>query len=488
MAPAADISWQSVFIDAKVHGPFTKPDANGTVKINALAAAGTRIGSLTADVTGNAGQVKLNATVSDLHLPGPRPDIFAADPVTLTASAQLDAADRPVTFDLHHPLVSIQGTARTAGVQQVQAHLVLPDLSPLAAAAGVDLQGHTDFAIQAELADQTTTAAVKGRVSITGGMAPVPALIGDDGSIDFAASMHGQDITVSRMEVNGKALDVSATGGLSDQTLHADWSVALADLSAVQPSLSGRVDAKGHATGKLNDLAVQADVGADLSAKGFSPGHITAKVDATGLPTAPHATVTADGALLDSPLALALTADESAGAFKVDVSQASWKSLQAGGTASLTPPAVIPVGSLHIDIGRLADFEPLLGRPLTGQANATLDSDDSAAKLNVSVRDAALTGTAAISKAMLNATITDPTGHPAIDGSFTADGVSAGTTKSVSARMTAKGPIDAVGITVAADAPEVGGGPAKLAAAGTLDAEVELWRFLGWRRAGSSRS
>jgi translocation and assembly module TamB len=472
MAPADGISWQSVLVDATVHGPFTKPDANGTIKIASLNAGGARIGALAADITGNSGAVRLHATVEDLHVPGPKPDIFAAAPVTLDVSARLDEADRPATFALSHPLVSATGTAKTGGVQQVQAHLALPDLAPLAAVGGVEISGSTDLDIQAEMDNGTTTAAAKGRVSITGGMAPVPALIGDNGSIDVAASMRGQDITLSRLSVNGKALDVTAQGGLSaDRAINADWSVALADLTAVQPSLSGRVDVKGHAGGKLDDLAVQADIAADLAAKGYTSGHITAKVDATGLPSAPHATVNADGTLLDAPLSLALNAEEANGAFKADISQASWKSLRIGGTASLSPPAVIPTGNLHVDLGRLADLEPLLGRPVAGQANATLDSDENAAKLTLTVRDASLPGTAAISKVVLNATVTDPTGHPAVDGTLAADGVSAASVKSLSARVTAKGPMEAVGITVAADAPEVAGGPAKLTTAGTLNAQ-----------------
>ena len=475
MAPAAGISWQSVLLDATLHGPFTKPDADGTVKIDLLEAGGARIGSLAADVTGNSGAVRLHATVRDLHVPGPKPDLFAADPVVLDASARLDEADRPLTFKLRHALVALDGTAQTEGAQQVHAHLALPDLAPLAAAAGTALAGHTDLDIQAAMQDGTTKAAVKGQVAITGGQAPVPALIGDNASIDLAASMHDQDITLSRLAVNGKALAVTAQGGLSDQTLNADWTVALADLAAVTPSgvtpvLAGRVDAKGHAGGKLNDLAVQADIDADLAAKGYTPGHIAAKIDATGLPSRPHATVDADGTLLDAPLTLALTADEANGAAKVDIAKASWKSLRGSGTASLTPPALVPTGNLKLDLGRLADLQPLLGRPLTGQANATLDSDNNRAKLLLTVRDAALPGTAAISRAMLNATVIDPNGHPAIDGTLTADGVSAGSARSISAKATAKGPIDAVGLTLAADAPDLAGGPAKLTTAGTLDA------------------
>jgi translocation and assembly module TamB len=470
MTPAAGVSWQSVLIDAKVHGPFTKPDADGTIKIDALNAAGARIGALDAKVTGNQGQVDLHAKASDLHVPGPKPDILASDPLTLDVSARLDAPDRPVTFALHHPLLSAEGTAHTEGDLQAQAHLILPNLTPLAAAGGTDLSGSTDLTITAETKDGTTTAAANGQVAITGGMAPVPALIGPDGRIDVAASMHGQDITLSRLAVNGKALTVSAQGGMQDQTLDLNWAVALADLTAIQPNLSGAMDAKGHAAGTLKDLAVQADLGADLAAKGYSSGHLTAHVDATGLPGAPHATVDASGTLLDAPLALALTADQTNGTINVNIGKASWKSLQAGGSLSLTPPAVIPAGNLHIEFARLADLQPLLGRPLAGQANATLDSDDKAAKLTLTVLNAALPGTAAISKAVLNAIVTDPTGHPIVDATFTADGISAASAKSLSARATAKGPLDALALTVTADAPAIAGGPVKLATAGTANA------------------
>ncbi len=471
MAPGAGVTWQSVLVDAKVHGPFTKVDADGTVNIDALQAAGARIGTIAANVTGNQGAVHLSASLSGLHIPGPKPDILAADPLTLDVSAELNAPDRPVTFALHHPLIALDGTAKTQGLQELQADLVLPDLAPLAAAGSIDLHGSTDLNIQASMQDGTTSATVKGRVAVTGGKAPVPALIGDDGSIDIAATVHGNDITVSHMMVHGSTLDVSAHGALQDNILGADYAVALADLTVIQPDLSGNAHVTGHAAGKMDDLAVQADLGADLAAKGYSSGHITARIDASGLPGAPHATVNASGTLLDSPLLLALTADERNGAVKIDISQASWKSLQAGGTATLTPPAVLPVGNLHLDFGRLADLEPLLGRPIAGRASATLDSDDQAAKLALTMRDVALPGTAAISKAVLNATITDPTGHATVDATLTADGVSAANARSMAARIAAKGPIDAVDITVAADAPDLAGGPAKLTTTGTLNAQ-----------------
>ena len=92
---------------------------------------------------------------------------------------------------------------------------------------------------------------------------------------------------------------------------------------------------------------------------------------------------------------------------------------------------MIPAGNLRVDVARLADFEPLLGRPLAGKANAILNSDDKSAKLSLTIRDAAMPGTAAISKADLNATVTDPAGNPRIEGKFAADGIAAGDAKSI---------------------------------------------------------
>ncbi len=413
MSPGPGISWQSILVDAKVHGPFAKVDADGTVRIEALEAGGARIGSLAADVKGNAGQVNLHASVADLHIPGPKPDIFASAPIVLDASARLDAADRPVTFGVQAPAGVGGRVGADGGDRDAEGASGAAGSGP---AGGGGRDGHSrQHAIsmwQAEVNGDTTTASAKGRLSVTGGMAPVPALIGDDCRIDVAASMHGQDVTLSHLTVNGKNLDVSAQGGLADKTLDLNWTVALADLAAVQPNLSGKVDAKGHAGGALDAVAVQADIGADVAAKGIQPGHLDAHVDATGLPGSPHADVKADGTLLNAPLSLALTADQAAGVTKVDIDHASWKSLKAQGAVSLTPPAVIPAGKLSVDLGRLADLEPLIGKPIAGQAQATLDSDDQAARLALTVRDASLPGTAAVGRAVLNATVTDPNGHP----------------------------------------------------------------------------
>ena len=469
MTPAEGVSWQSVLVDARLHGPFARPEASGTVRIQALSASGVRIGALNADLAGNAARGELHARVENIHVPGPRPDVFAGGPLTLDATEKLDDPGKPVTFALHHPLLSIDGTARVEDNPRLQAHLVVPDLAPVADAGGLRIAGHADLTLTAAMKDGTTSGTVAGQVAITGGMAPLPALIGEDGRVDIAGSAKGDDYTLSHLTVNGKALTATANGTLASKILDLTWAVALADLSAIQPALSGTLDAKGHAGGAPEALAVQARLASDVAAKGYSPGHITATVDATGLPDAPRAAVNANGTLLDAPLTLALTAGKTGTTIQVDIAKAAWKSLEAGGTASLTPPAAIPSGHLHLTLGKLADLEPLIGRPVAGQANIKLDSDDQTARLILAMKDVALPGTAAIGRAELNATIADPSGHPVIDGTFGADGIAASTIRSMSTRVTAKGPLDALALTVAADAPALANGPARLTAAGTLD-------------------
>ncbi len=67
--------------------------------------------------------------------------------------------------------------------------------------------------------------------------------------------------------------------------------------------------------------------------------------------------------------------------------------------------------------------------------------------------------------------MTDLTNNPTVDANLTADGISASSVQGVTARVTAKGPLDAVVTAVTANAPNVAGGPVKLATNATVDAK-----------------
>ena len=477
MNPRPDLAWQSVALNARVTGPFTKPEANGTLNIAELSAAGAAVGRFAAEVQGNAGQVKLHATAEGIRVPGPRPDLLQAAPLTADATVQLDAPDRPVAFAVRHPLLTAEGTAQTAGAMRADMALTLPDLAPFAAVAGVDVRGHTALKLGAGQQGGTTRVTADGTLAITGGMAPLPGLIGDAAKIGVSAALHGDDITLSRLELDGKTLTLSADGGFRNNVVDLDWRTALADLSVVAPTLAGRLDAHGHAAGPQDDLAVTADLAGELAAKGMPRGPITAKLEAQHVPKAPSGQLTAEGTLEGSPLALALGVQQVAGgALHVDIRRADWKSAHAEGALTLPQGAVVPVGKLDLRMTRLEDLRSLTGQKLTGSVTASLETTEQkgrqTARLHAEARNAGLPGTASVGLATLAATVADPTGKPVVDAKLTADGVSAGGMTG-SARLEAAGPQDALALRLAAGVRDLKGAPLDLTSAATVNATAK---------------
>ena len=176
MAPRQDVSWNRVSLQAHVHGPFKGPDATGQVRIEGLNA-----GALTfsADVQGNSGSVGMHAVLDRLRIPGPKPELLQSAPVDLRAEVKLDDPLRPVTFALSHPLVSMQGNANTGGELDGALTINGPALAPFAAIAGLDIKGHSTLNANFTTQGPTTKVEIAGVVGVTGGKAPIPALIGD---------------------------------------------------------------------------------------------------------------------------------------------------------------------------------------------------------------------------------------------------------------------------------------------------------------------
>jgi translocation and assembly module TamB len=468
MAPRPDISWRDVSLDARMQGPFTRPELTGQVRIDALKAAGAGIGRLTADLSGNAGTAHLHAAVDGLTLPGQAPDLLAAAPVLLDATARLDAPDRPVEFSLRHPLLQAQGTATTAGALAAHVSLTLPDLAPVAAAGGTDVRGNTALTLDVAREGATTTVGLQGTIGVTGGLPQAKALLGDAAKVDMAASLTGQDARLTRLHVTGRGVDVSASGGLVNALADLHWTVAIADLSALQPTLTGRLDASGQVSGPENDLAASADLHGNIGAQGVESGPVTVRIAAQGLPNQPSGTVTADGALLGSPIDLALAVNRTDGAIRVAVQRTAWKSMQAEGTLTLPADATLPQGTLRLRMARFADLSPLLGRKLAGSLDAALESNADSAHLTLTAQSAAMPGTAAVSRAMLDATVTNPENNPTVRATLALDGISAGSLGGA-AKIEVHGPQNALSIALSATSPDLSGGPARVNAAATVD-------------------
>lgn len=468
MTPRPGISFQSVALDAHVHGPFTKPDAAGHLRISELAASGVTIGSLAADLQGNAGAAGLRARVDGLHIPGPKPDLFAAAPLTLQADARLDDPAIPVTFAVAHPLLDAKGQAKVGGNVTAHVDLNLPNLQPLAAAGGVDLQGHATLVVGAAVADGTTKVDLDGTLGITGGLAPVPALVGDAAKLGFTVALAGPDITVSRAQVDGRAINLAAGGTDQAGKLDFRYKLGLTDLAALAPAMSGAVVVQGTAQGPTDDLAVAADLTGDVATKGFPRSPVTVAVRAAGLPGKPSGTVTADATLEGAPLALAVRADRAADVLHAAIERADWKSLHAEGDLTLPPGVKLPLGHVDLKMTRLDDLRPLIGQAISGAINASANLEAGAARLQLDAQNAGIP-TAHVGRALLNARIADPATHPVVAAKLQVDGIEAGGIGGA-ATLDVNGPEDALALRLAAGLRNLAGADADITTAAIVNA------------------
>jgi translocation and assembly module TamB len=468
MTPRPDMSWQSVALEAHVHGPFTKPAAAGTLRIAGLAASGAGIGTLSADVAGDAGQVTLKATAAGVRVPGPKPDVLGSDPLTLDATARLDAPDRPVVFSLAHRLLTLKGTAHTGDDITADLALAVPDLAPLASIGGVDLQGSTSLSIKAAVTGDTQRVDIDGTLGVTGGMAPVPGLIGPAARLGLSAALHGADVTLSRLTVDGKTVTLSANGGMTGGVVGLDWKLALSDLAVAAPTVSGAIAARGRVTGKTDDLAAHVDLTGDIATKGFPKGPIKLALDAQHLPGLPTGHVVAEGVFQNAPLTLDVTAQrDTTGTLHATIAKAGWKSAQADGALTLARGATLPDGRVTLKVARLADFSALAGQPLGGSLDTDVAIDAGTITLNLAARNAGVPAGGA-GAATIDARVTDPLGHPAVKARLAIDGLNAGGAAGT-VRLDLDGPEEALGLRLAATLENFHGGNLSANAAATID-------------------
>lgn len=478
MTPRPDLSWQSIALDAKIDGPFKKPAASGTLDIAALKAAGASVADIAANIQADSGAARLRAAFAGVRIPGVQPDLLAASPLQVTAEVRLDQATRPIRFSLAHPLITADGEAVTAGSLDGKLKVDLPNLAPLAMVAGLDLQGHAVLNLTGANQNGTTRLNADGAVGITGGRAPVPALIGDSAHLAVSVAATGSNVTVSRFEIDGRKIKASAVGSLGAKNLALNWQLALSDLTSALPTVAGALRLQGRVNGAADDLAATVDLLGTLGPIGKPTGPISANARLHGLPGKPAGSITAQGVLAGSPLELALAAIRGRdGGLKVTIEHADWKSAHAQGTLALAPGARFPLGQLDLGMARLADLRPLIGQPITGAIAASLVTSETSghqrADMRVEGRDIGLAGAASTGRAELTTTILDPLSHPALDarvvaGAKLASGIGA------SVQIVLAGPEDAFRLKADAELRNAGSSNLRFATAGTVNAETRV--------------
>jgi translocation and assembly module TamB len=472
MTPRQDVSWKQVSLQAHVHGPFKSPDAKGQVRIDGLSAGAVQLHTFRADVEGNRGWVGMHAVLDRLRIPGPKPDLLQSAPIDLRADVKLDDPKRPVTFALSHPLVSMQGNANTGGELSGALTINAFALAPFAAIAGVDLKGRTTLNANFTASNQATKVDLTGVVGVTGGVAPIPALIGDGAKLAVSAKFQGEDVTIERAQLDGKTLRVSADGSVKHRVVDLNWKMALSDLTAVASAVSGQMEAHGRVQGPQGNLNLVADATGDAGTEGFPRGPIKASMRLQGLPGAPAGRVDAQGSLDRSPLELAMTLQHGGdSSLLATIERADWKSVHAEGSVGMRASDRLPQGRMAVQIARLSDLQPWIGQDAQGSVVANVDVVPSGghvqAKIELDARNAAI-GRSQIDHLNVTGRVDDPTTHPNVALQFAANNI---VTNGLSgnARLQADGPLDALVLKLSADLHNVAEAQARVTATATLN-------------------
>ena len=169
---------------------------------------------------------------------------------------------------------------------------------------------------------------------------------------------------------------------------------------------------------------------------------------ARGLPTAPSATVHAQGTLDGSPLELAASLERgSRSGLRANIQRAAWKSAHLEGELAMESSIDDTRGQLRLKVGQLGDFENLLRTNLQG----SLDG---------------------------NVSFTPKAGHThaqfQLDGRDLAAGQFSGTL-----HLTGEGATDAVTVQLNVQSPEVAGAPANVSANALIDLDAQEFRVVG---------
>jgi len=470
MTPRPDLSWQSVKLDAHLHGGFTSPDAKGRLDIAALHAGGGSVDQIVADIHNSNGAVELTASAGGLRIPGAAPDLFAAAPLELRARAALDTARRPVTFTLSHSLFAVSGEMTTAGALTGSVRMAIPSLAPYAAVLGADVQGHVELATKLAQQDDTTTLDANGTIGITGGPPALVALLGDHATLAMTGNLRGGNVTLDNLALDGKALDVSAKGTTRGSAVDLDWQTTLPDLSAVSKAVAGTLSAQGRVHGLPQDLAASARINAAAAIAGLPKENLSVSLDAQGLPAAPTGKIEAEGKLAGSPLELAAAVKRTDdGAFALSLDRLQWKSASGEGKLTLAPGATVPLGHLHLQIAALSDLAPLTGLTAKGSLDAALDTVEQQGKPEIrlhAVGHRLELGASGLDQLMLDAQIADPATRPTLTATASADGIRQGAITG-NARLNAHGGLDALGLKLSSDL-RLPQGAATLSAAANL--------------------
>lgn len=389
-----DLSWQSLSSEGHAHGPIDALVLKGDFQSAGLHAGPISAAMITGAVNGSSGSVDLTASAFGLVLPGVNAGLLSGAPIELRAHAKLDAPHRPIDFQIAHPLLAATGNAQLDGTGTISVSVTLPKLQPIAALAGVKLEGRASFSTQLTLAHGISVTML-GRLAATGGDPTVAHAIGANAAFSAAADLNGNAVSNLKLNIKGDRTEANIRGGLRNGVLDVAASGTVKDVSRLVADLNGDASLNATAVGPLDAVRLKGTLSGTLGAKAIEPQRISLNFDGAGSTKNASGAFRGDASFKGRPVTAEGTFGWSAATLHIAVAKGAWESVSLSGDADISQAGSIQgAGSVHAD--RLEDLEPWLGFPATGTVDARFDlqqpSGDTELGIRATAHDVAFQG------------------------------------------------------------------------------------------------
>jgi translocation and assembly module TamB len=453
MSPRPDLQWNGAVLKGRWRGTIGAPAVDGHLDVDRLQLpGGTQLAMLRADASSSGGTVAVNALVGGLGLPVPELQLLRDSPVTIDAALHLNEPGRPVDVVAAHRLFTLQARAETqaltAGVRNASLELRLPDLGPWTAPAGMRVRGTAVLKAKLQSGDAAIHGVVDASAALAGGNESWSAAVGPRPTLQFSGTLADSAITLESMKFSGRAVSLSASGGALRPAaaggnqgawiLTLPWNLNVTDLSALSHTLAGTLQASGMLQGPSSRMTGTARLSSALSVGGTPKGLVSAEASLRGLPSAPTGTIAAHGTLDEAPFDVDIDLARSAtGVPRAIIRRAEWKSAHVDGDITVGSGIAQTRGQLHVKMEQLQDLRHLLGSDIAGSLAGTVELKPDEGRTR---------------------------GHLQFEARDLKVGRFAGNVEA-----TGDGFTNALALKVGVQIPNLGGTPASMSAAGTLD-------------------
>lgn len=247
--------------------------------------------------------------------------------------------------------------------------LTVPDLTPVAALARQRLSGRLTVNLWATSPDagKTASAALRAQADISQTPSGMKELLTGETRLNAQAKLADGVLAISKLTLDGPQFNAQASGQLSQKTIDLTLNAALPRLAALAPQLTGAIALNSHFYGDPDDLSAEAALTGNATAPDVPSGPFSFTLKAAHLPQTPRGSLTGDGTLAGSQLALAAAfARDAQGNLSLGLTRADWKSLRATAQLSLAAGAALPTGTAHFALASLSDLDLFTGTRLQG--------------------------------------------------------------------------------------------------------------------------